>query len=328
MTLYSSLFGDPDVSAHFSDEARVRAMLDVEVALAEAEARAGLVPAASLGPIREAAALAGLDLAGLAREAALAGNLAIPLVQQLRTRVAAVDARAAGHVHVGATSQDIIDTALVLQLRAALPALIARVRQASAAAARHAQRHRQTPMVGRTWLQQATPITFGLKAAGWLEALERGRVAIHERARGAFVLQFGGASGTLAALGTAGPLVARTLGERLDLHVPDLPWHSHRDRLIRFACELAVLAGTIGKIARDLALLSQTEVAEAFEAPAPGRGESSSMPHKHNPVSVAVALAAGASRAGTRRIAPGWNAAGTRTWPRAVGTPSGKCCPN
>ena len=217
-------------------------------------------------------------------------------------------------MHVGATSQDIIDTALVLQLRAALPALIARVRQASAAAARHAQRHRQTPMVGRTWLQQATPITFGLKAAGWLGPRTR-TDGDTRAARARSYCAFGGASGTLAALGTAGPLVARTLGERLDLHVPDLPWHSHRDRLIRFACELAVLAGTIGKIARDLALLSQTEVAEAFEAPAPGRGESSSMPHKHNPVSVAVALAAGVRAPGLVASLLGWNAAGTRTWP-------------
>jgi 3-carboxy-cis,cis-muconate cycloisomerase len=210
----------------------------------------------------------------------------------LRARVASIDARAAHHVHVGATSQDIIDTAAVLQLRAALPALSAQVGRAAAAAARHAQRHRRTPMAGRTWLQQSTPITFGLKAAGWLEALERGRTAIDDQGRRTVVLQFGGASGTLAALGPAAADVARALGERLGLSVPNLPWHSHRDRLIRFACELGVLAGTIGKVARDLGLLSQTEVAEAFEAPAPGRGESSSMPHKRNPVSAAVALAA------------------------------------
>ena len=292
MMLHSVLFGDPDVAAHFSDEARVQAMLDVEVALAEAEAHTGLIPAASLGPIREAATLAGLDLATLAREAADAGNLAIPLVRQLRARVTGINVQAAGHVHVGATSQDIIDTALVLQLRAALPALTAQVRRASAAAARHARAHRATPMVGRTWLQQATPITFGLKAAGWLEALERARAAIADRAGTACVLQFGGASGTLASLGPAAPAVAKALGDRLDLPVPNLPWHSHRDRMVRLACELAVLAGTIGKIARDLALLSQSEVSEAGEEPSSGRGGSSSMPHKHNPVSAAVALAA------------------------------------
>jgi 3-carboxy-cis,cis-muconate cycloisomerase len=292
MSVSSFLFGDPDVSAHFSDSARVQAMLDVEVALVEAEAHAGLVPASAIEPIRRAATVEGLDLAGLARDAADAGNLAIPLVRALRSRVARLDARAADHVHVGATSQDIIDTGLVLQLRAALPALSAQVGRASASAARHAQRHRRTPMPGRTWLQQATPITFGLKAAGWLDALERGRAAIEARGRSAFVLQFGGASGTLAALGPAAPDVAKALGERLGLPVPALPWHSHRDRLIRFACELAVLAGTIGKVGRDLALLSQTEVAEASEAPAARRGESSSMPHKHNPVSAAVALSA------------------------------------
>jgi 3-carboxy-cis,cis-muconate cycloisomerase len=196
MTLYSFLFGDRDVSAHFSDEARVQAMLDVELALAEAEAHAGLVPTTSLDPIREAATVAGLDMAVLSREAAEAGNLAIPLVRQLRSRVARIDRQAAGHVHVGATSQDIIDTALVLQIRAAVPALTALIRRAADAAARHAQAHRGTPMAGRTWLQQATPITFGLKAAGWLEALERARVAIEERAATACVVQFGGASGS------------------------------------------------------------------------------------------------------------------------------------
>ena len=292
MTLHSLLFGDPDVDAHLSDAARVQAMLDVEVALAEAEAQADVIPAAAVTSIRQAARAERFDLSALAREAAEAGNLAIPLVRQLRAIVGDIDSEAANHVHVGATSQDIIDTSLVLQLKGALPPCLAQIRRATEAAAAHARRHRRTPMAGRTLLQQATPITFGLKAAGWLEALERGRVSLQANADRAFVLQFGGASGTLAALGPAAPVVSTQLGARLALPVPALAWHSHRDRLAAFGCGLGVLAGTFGKIARDLTLLSQTEVGEVLEAPRPGRGGSSSMPHKHNPVSAAVAVAA------------------------------------
>jgi 3-carboxy-cis,cis-muconate cycloisomerase len=194
-------------------------------------------------------------------------------------------------VHWGATSQDIIDTALVLQLRRRVPAILEDLERAAAAAAKHARQHAATPMSGRTWLQQATPITFGLKAAGWLDALDRVTSRVRTACDEAMVLQFGGASGTLAALGRHGPAVMAGLAARLTLAVPALPWHAHRDRLASLACALGVATGTNGKIARDLGLLAQTEVGEAHEATGQAGG-SSSMPHKRNPVRAAMAIAA------------------------------------
>jgi 3-carboxy-cis,cis-muconate cycloisomerase len=292
MTLYSGLFGDADVERALGDEALVQAMLDVEAALADALADAGLVPTSSARVVREAARAERYDREALACEAARAGNLAIPLVRQLTAAVEAIDPYAAEAVHLGATSQDILDTAAILQFRAALPSMMAHLARAEGAAARHARRYRDTPMSGRTWLQPATPVTFGLKAAGWLDAIDRSRRALGDAADGAFVLQFGGASGTLASLGDAADRVADALATRLGLPRPAAPWHAQRDRLVRFACALGVLTGTLGKVARDLALLAQPEVAEAAEAPSPGRGGSSTMPHKQNSVASAVALAA------------------------------------
>ena len=168
-------------------------------------------------------------------------------------------------MHWGATSQDIIDTALALQLRASVPPTVDALHRAGNAAAEHARRYAETPMAGRTWLQQATPTTFGLKAAGWMEALARVEEGLQHALTGALVLQLGGASGTLAAFGDRGPELAAALGERLDLQVPTLPWHAHRDRIVALACALGLAAGTLGKIGRDLALLAQTEVGEAHD---------------------------------------------------------------
>jgi 3-carboxy-cis,cis-muconate cycloisomerase len=280
-----------DLSRSFSVEARLQAMLDVEAALAEAEAALGVIPATAAMPIRAAARASLYDSAAIALEARQAGNLAIPLVHHLTARVAEDDAEAAKYVHWGATSQDIIDTALVLQLRTAVPSIVRDLQRAAEAAAGHARRHVDTLMPGRTWLQQATPTTFGLKAAGWLDALVRVQHTLESALAQALVVQFGGASGTLAALGTRGLAVAEALGARLKLSVPVLPWHAHRDRLAGLACALGVATGTFGKIARDLALLAQTEVGEAHER-AEDAGGSSTMPHKRNPVRAAVALAA------------------------------------
>jgi 3-carboxy-cis,cis-muconate cycloisomerase len=288
--LYEPLFGERDVAACLSDQARLQAMLDVEVALAEALARAGVVPAGSVEPIRQVARAQLYDPATLATEAARAGNVVIPLVADLTRRATAIDPVAGRYVHWGATSQDIVDTGLVLQVRAASAPLLHQFERAARAAAAHARQHRNTPVAGRTWLQHATPTTFGLKAAGWLDALERVRHAVESAFSSSFVLQFGGASGTLAALGPAALDVASALAERLDLKLPPAPWHGHRDRLAQLACALGVATGTLGKIARDLALLAQTEVAEA--RPGKTAGGSSTMPHKRNPVSCAVALAA------------------------------------
>jgi len=279
------------IAAYFSSIARLQALLDVEAALAEAEASLGVIPRAAAAPIRQAAQVELYDAVAIESEARQAGNLAIPLVRHLTARVASADAVSARYVHWGATSQDIIDTALVLQLRESVPVIIADLARAADAAAGHARRHRATPMAGRTWLQQATPITFGLKAAGWLDALDRVTSALRSALDAALVLQLGGASGTLAALGDQGPAVASAMGEGLALAVAPIPWHAHRDRLAALACALGVATGTAGKIARDLGLLAQTEVAEAHD-PAGEAGGSSSMPHKTNPVRAAIAIAA------------------------------------
>jgi 3-carboxy-cis,cis-muconate cycloisomerase len=287
--LLGPLFGDAKVGEELSDRARLQAMLDVEAALADAEAELDVIPRNAAASIRAVARVDRYDLDAIAAEAAADGVLTIPLVRHLTKHVAAIDRDAARYVHWGATSQDIMDTALVLQLQRASPALLANVDRAAAAAAAHARRHIETVMAGRTWLQQSTPVTFGLKAAGWLDSLARQRKALAAALNDVRVLQLGGASGTLAALGNEGLAVADRLAARLDLAVPDIPWHAHRDRLARLGCALGVTCGTLGKIARDVALLAQTEVGEVSDGKG---GGSSAMPHKQNPVGASVALAA------------------------------------
>src|SRR6185503_17508333 len=229
------------------------------------------------------------DLDAIAAAAAADGNLAIPLVRQLTLAVEALDRDAARYVHWGATSQDIIDTGLVLQVQRAVPPITRHLDRAVAAAGSYARRYIDTPMAGRTWLQQSTPITFGVKAAGWVDALSRQRTALADALEQTRVLQFGGASGTLASLGEQGATVAERLASRLGLRAPAMPWHACRDRLAYLACGLGVTCGTLGKIGRDVSLLAQTEVGEAAERRS---GGSSAMPHKQNPVGASVALAA------------------------------------
>jgi 3-carboxy-cis,cis-muconate cycloisomerase len=276
---------------HFTVRARLQAMLDVEAALADAEASLDVIPRSAALAIRGACRADLYDSVSLESDARRAGNLAIPMVRELTRRVGAADPDAARFVHWGATSQDIIDTALVLQLRHAVPAVVDDLARAADAAADHARRHASTVMAGRTWLQQATPVTFGLKAAGWVDALDRVARGIRNTFDDAMVLQFGGASGTLAALGDRAIPVAQRLGVALTLTVPAIPWHTHRDRLAALSCALGITTGTTGKIARDIALLAQTEVGEVHEGPA-GAGGSSTMPQKRNPVNAAMALAA------------------------------------
>jgi 3-carboxy-cis,cis-muconate cycloisomerase len=278
--------------ATFTPLSRVQAMLDVEVALAEALAEAAVIPISSVAPIRTAARAELYDLALLAEDSERAGNLLIPLVQQLRIRVAADDPEAAGHVHWGATSQDVMDTALVLQLGTAVGDILASLDLAATSAAALARRYATTPMAGRTWLQQATPTTFGLKAAGWTDGVARARERLAAAMEDARVVQLGGATGTLSSLGSAGPAVTDAFASRLGLKVPEMPWHSERSRLVAVACALGMACGSLGKIGRDIALLAQTEVGEVLEPPEPGRGGSSSMPHKRNPVASALAVAA------------------------------------
>jgi 3-carboxy-cis,cis-muconate cycloisomerase len=228
----------------------------------------------------------------LAKSAALVGNLAIPLVKELTALVAKSDPAAAGFVHLGATSQDAIDTGLVLQLREAFDDTAERLARISAELQRLTIAHRDLVLAGRTWLQQALPVTLGLKFAGWLDAVERHRERLVETRRRVEVLQFGGAVGTLAALGKDGPRVAEVLAGELKLALPEIPWHAQRDRIAEVAATFGLLVGTLGKIARDISLMSQTEIGELAEPSASGRGGSSTLPHKRNPIGCGVILAA------------------------------------
>ncbi|MBN8942515.1 MAG: 3-carboxy-cis,cis-muconate cycloisomerase [Rhizobiales bacterium] len=290
--LLAPLFGSPAMEALFSDGGTIAAMLRFEAALAAAEAEAGVVPGAAAGPIATVCAGGAIDPDALARAAGIAGNTAIPLVKMLTAKVAEIDPEAAKWVHYGATSQDVMDSGLALQLQSAFDILDADLARAAKAAARLARIYRDTPMAGRTWLQQALPITFGLKMAGVLDALMRHRQRIAEARPRVLALQFGGAAGTLASLGDKGPEVADRLATKLGLAFADTPWHGHRDRILEAAALFAGITASCGKLARDVALMMQTEVGEVMEPQAPGRGGSSTMPHKRNPMLSATILGA------------------------------------
>jgi 3-carboxy-cis,cis-muconate cycloisomerase len=290
--LLAPMLSSAAMRAICDDAACLQNMLDFEAALARAEAATGVIPQAAAGPIANACRAESFDLAALAEAATRSGNLAIPLVKALTASVAKIDTDAARYVHWGATSQDVIDSAVMLTLRAAIDALLADIDCAVRGFASLARRHRDTAMVARTWLQHALPMPFGLKLAEYATALHRSRKRLVRLQSEALALQFGGAAGTLAALGDKGLLVAEKLAEALNLPLPDAPWHTHRDRIAEAASVLAIIAGTCGKIARDVSLMMQTDVAEAFEPSGEGRGGSSTMPHKRNPVAAASALAA------------------------------------
>jgi 3-carboxy-cis,cis-muconate cycloisomerase len=274
------------------DSAFMRHMLAFEGALARAEAATETIPVAAAETISRVCRAAAFDIATLADAAAAAGNCAIPLVKLLTAEVAQADPHAARSVHWGATSQDVIDTATMLQLRAAIEALLGDLDRAVVGFARQAEQHRHTMMAARTWLQHALPMPFGLKLAGYAAALHRSRTRLLQLRSETLALQFGGAAGTLAALGDKGLPIAERLAAELSLPLPDAPWHTHRDRIAEAASGIAILAGTCGKIARDVSLLMQTDVGEAFEPAGEGRGGSSTLPHKRNPVAAATALAA------------------------------------
>jgi 3-carboxy-cis,cis-muconate cycloisomerase len=275
--------------AIFAPASFVQRMLDFEAALARAEAAVGVIPRQAAGAIAVACRGEPYDADALAMAARAAGNKAIPLVAALTERV---DPSARGFVHWGATSQDVLDTALVLQMRDALGLLDTECARLADALARQAAAHKLTPLPGRTWLQQALPITLGQKLAATLSAVQRHRTRIAELVPRVRVLQFGGAAGTLASLGAQALAVESALAAELELAVADIPWHTQRDGVCEAAAVLGGIVATAGKLARDISLLAQTEVAEAFEPAAPGKGGSSTLPHKRNPVGCAVALAA------------------------------------
>ena len=292
--LLSPIFACEAVQAAFSDRMILVQMLWFELALAEAEAEVGIIPAGAVAAIREACHASRYDILELGGEAALAGNVAIPLVKALTAKVAE---EARGYVHWGATSQDVIDTAFMLCARHALHIIRGDLEQSIAALVSLIDAHRTTLMPGRTLMQQALPITFGYKAAVWLSAVTGAAARLRRVEAEGLALQFGGAAGTLAALGDKGPAVRKALAVRLKLPEPAITWHAERGRIADIAAALAALSGACAKIATDILLLMQTEVAEAFEPAAEGKGGSSTMPHKRNPVG------ATAIRANHRRVA-------------------------
>ena len=290
--LLAPMMSSAAMRAICDDVAYLQHMLDFEAALACAEAAVGVIPASAADPIAKVCHADAFDIAVVAEAAAKSGNLAIPLVKALTASVAKSDAESARYVHWGATSQDVIDTATMLGLRAAIDAMETHLDRAIEGFAGSAVRYRETPIVARTWMQHALPMPFGLKLAGYAAALHRSRTRLRALRSEELALQFGGAAGTLAALGEKALPAAERLARELKLALPDAPWHTHRDRIAAVASVLAILAGTCGKIARDVSLMMQTDVAEAFEPSGEGRGGSSTMPHKRNPVAAATALAA------------------------------------
>ena len=263
-------------------------MLDAEAALARALESAGQAPPGAGAAVTAAARAADFDAGEIGRQAALTGNPVPALVRALSARVEP-GVRAA--VHAGATSQDIIDTAMMLLARRALRVIEGDLAAAAGAAAGLARQHAGTVMAGRTLLQQAVPVTFGLVAAGWLTAIDEARLRLAEVGSGRLAAQFGGAAGTLASLGEAGPAVAAAFAAEVGLAQPVLPWHTDRLRLVELAAALAGACAATGKVARDVTLLAQSEVAEVAEGDAGGQaGGSSAMPHKRNPVAAVLVL--------------------------------------
>jgi 3-carboxy-cis,cis-muconate cycloisomerase len=284
--LVGALFGSPAVDAAVGDRAWLDAMVEVEAALALAGARAGVVPPAAAEEIAAACGAGGFDVDAIGARALEAGNPVVPLVADLGARLSSV---ARPHVHRGATSQDVLDTATSLVARRAIAPVLDDLAAVAATCARMAEEHRTTLMAARTLLQQALPTTFGLRCAGWLVAVDEARTALARVRDQRLAVQLGGAAGTLAALGDTGPEVVRLLAEELRLAVPVVPWHTDRVRVAELAAALGTVTGVLGKVALDVVLLAQTEVAEVGEAAA---GGSSTLPQKRNPVRAVLTVAA------------------------------------
>ena len=287
--LFGPSLGSDRMRAVVSDAAWVQAMLDVEAALARVQARLGIIPDRAAQEIVPHCQAGEFDVAQIGRDASDSANPVIPLVKALRERVGP---DAAPFVHRGVTSQDILDTAMMLIARRGIDVLVDDLRRAASCAAMLAERHRATPMAARTLLQQASVTSFGLKAAGWLVAIVDACETLLVLGRRQLAIQLGGAVGTLAGLQGKGLKVADALAYELELANPVIPWHTDRSRVVKVTGAAAMVAGTAGKIALDVVLLAQTEVGEVHERPVPGRGGSSALPQKQNPVEAIEILAA------------------------------------
>jgi 3-carboxy-cis,cis-muconate cycloisomerase len=292
MSPLQNAFWDDTCARELSDENLLAAMARFEGALAKASVAAGLVPAAAAETIAKVAAQARFDADAIGAAARISATIAIPFVKSLTEQVAAASAEAARYVHFGATSQDVVDTGVALCLTPASERLLGLSKRVGNAAAALARRYARTPMVARTLLQPAIPISFGWKAAVWLAGIARAHAGFSAATSAACRLQFGGAGGTLSSFGEHGEAIAGALAAELGLARAPISWHSLRDGFARLGAETAILAGTTGKIARDISLLMQPEVGELAEPSGAGRGGSSAMPHKRNPVACVAALEA------------------------------------
>lgn len=293
--LYASLFYQNDVNIIFSDEALVKYMLRAEVALAQAQAEVGVIPliaAETIQRVAEQEIHSIINFDHLAQSSGLAGNIAIPFVKQFTAAVKKINEDASRYVHWGATSQDIIDTAFMLQAQDALQLIEMQLIQAIQATKKLTIQYRDQVMIGRTWLQQGLPLTFGHKTARWLSSLDRDLKRVQQLQQHVLTAQLGGAVGTLASLTEYGSAVVSNYAQKLGLNTPVCTWHGERDRVAEIAHVLATITGNLGKMARDWSLMMQTEIAEVFEPSGAGRGGSSTMPHKRNPVAAASILAA------------------------------------
>lgn len=289
---FEGFLSTPEMLAAFGERAVVQAMLDFEAALARAEADEGVIAPQAAEAIAAQCRAERFDLAALVAASGRAGSLAIPLVKQLTAAVAAADAEAGQVVHWGSTSQDVIDTAMVLVTRRALACIDRDLSALVASLLALAEREGAAPLMGRTLMQPASVVSFGFKCAGWAAALVRGQQRLHEAGARALQLQLGGAVGTLATLGDHGPAVAANVARRLGLPPPQGVWHTQRDDWVALGCAVGVLVGSLAKFARDLSLMAQGEIGELAEPAGAGRGGSTALPHKRNPVSSMAALAA------------------------------------
>ena len=289
---FEGFLATAEIGEVFGQEAVVQRMLDFEATLALAQGELGVVPRAAADEIARHCRAEFFDAGAIVAASRTAGSLAIPLVKQLTERVAAHDVEAGRYVHWGSTSQDVVDTAMVLATRQALALITADLDSLILSLRRLYERHGAAPVLARSLMQPAQVISFGFKLAAWTAPLLRARERLDEAAGRALQLQFGGAVGTLAAMGPQGPAVAAKVAETLGLRLPPTAWHTQRDEWLSLGAQVGILCGSLGKIARDWALMAQGEIGELAEPSGGGRGGSSAMPHKRNPVSSLIALAA------------------------------------
>jgi 3-carboxy-cis,cis-muconate cycloisomerase len=296
---FEGFLGTPEMLEAFGQEAIVQGMLDFEAALARAQAAEGMVPSAAAAEISRHCRAELFDVAAIVAASGQAGSLAMPLVKQLTARVAESDVQAARYVHWGSTSQDVVDTAMVLATRRAL-VLVERdlCRLVENLFGLYVQ-HGSAPVLARTLMQPAQAVSFGFKLCGWIAPLVRARSRLRAAAHDALQVQLGGAVGTLAVMGERGQAVVERVAQDLGLRAPVAAWHTQRDEWLTLATQVGILSGSLGKMAVDISLMAQGEIAELSEPSGSGRGGSSAMPHKRNPVAAMLALA-GAQRAAQR----------------------------